>query len=255
MTAPDQGQLAAVVPDDFQKSYDVHAVIEVLADDGYFFEIKAEYAKSLVTGFCRFNGDAVGLVANNPAEPGSAVSIDCCDKYYRFLQVLDAYNIPLVTLVDTPPLLPGEEQEEKGLLRHMGKVLDLYATATIPKISVVMREAYADAGGLVMGAARGMGVDLCYAWPISRFAIESSTQDYSRDKKLGIEAGAYAGYLNRSREKVDVFEVARSWTAQMVDEIIAPIDTRQRIIEALQLTRNKQEELPQRAKYHGTGPT
>lgn len=251
----DQRRLAERVPDNYEKTYDIHPVIEVLVDDGHFFEIKAEYAKSLVTGFCRFNGEAVGLVANNPDQGGSVISIDCCDKYYRFLQVLDAYHIPLVTLVDTPPLLPGEDQEEKGLLRHMGKVLDLYATAAIPKISVVLREAYADAGGLMMGAAKGMGVDLCYAWPISRFAVEASSLDYSSNRALGIEPGAYPGYLNRSREKVDVFEVARSWTAQMVDEIIAPAETRRRIVEALKLSRDKQEELPRRAKYHGTGPT
>ena len=251
----DQRMLADIVPDDFEKTYDIHKVVEVLADDGHFFEIKDEYAKNLVTGFCRFNGETVGLVANNPAEAGSMVTIDCCDKYYRFLQVLDAYNIPIVTLVDTPPVMPGEDQEGKGLLRHMGKMLDLYATATIPKISVILREAYADAGGLVMGAAKGMGVDLCYAWPISRFAIEASQQDYSKVERLGIDPDAYPGYLNRSREKVDVFEVARSWTAQMVDEIIAPADTRRRVIEALALSRNKREELPERAKYHGTGPT
>jgi propionyl-CoA carboxylase beta chain len=252
---PNQSRLAELVPDDFEKSYDIHSVIEVLVDDSHFFEIKADYAKSLVTGFCRFEGEAVGLVANNPAETGSMMAIDCCDKYYRFLQVLDAYNIPLVTLVDTPPALPDEGQEEKGLLRHAGKILDLYATATIPKISVVLREAYADAGGLVMGAVKGMGVDLCYAWPICRFAVEASTQKYSAFSGLGIEADAYPGYLNRSREKVDVFEVARSWTAQMVDEIISPADIRRRIIEALALTQNKREELPQRAKCHGTGPT
>jgi propionyl-CoA carboxylase beta chain len=108
---------------------------------------------------------------------------------------------------------------------------------------------------MVMGAARGMGVDLCYAWPISRFAIEASNQEYSDISRLGIEPDAYPGYLNRSREKVDVYEVARSWTSQVVDEVIAPSETRNRIIEALALSRNKREELPQRAKYHGTGPT
>jgi propionyl-CoA carboxylase beta chain len=252
---PDQHRLNELVPDDYRKPYDIHPVIDILVDDGHFFEIKAEYARSLTVGFCRFNGEAVGLVANNPGEAGSMVTTDCCDKYYRFLQVLDAYHLPLVTLVDTPPVLPGEEQEQKGVLRHMGKIVDLYATATIPKISVILREAYADAGGLVMGAARGMGVDLCYAWPISRFAIEASRQEYSDISRLGIEPDAYPGYLNRSREKVDVYEVARSWTSQVVDEVIAPSETRNRIIEALALTRNKQEELPQRAKYHGTGPT
>lgn len=248
-------QLIKVVPDDYEKRYDMHAVVKLLADDGEYFEIKDEYATPLITCLCRFNGEVAGLVANNPQQAGSMVTVDCCDKYYRFLQILDAYNIPLVTLVDTPPLIAGEEQEAKGLLRHFGKIIDAYATATIPKISVVLREAYGDAGSIVMGAVKGMGVDLCYAWPIARFAVEASTRDYCKTYGKGIEADAYPGYLNRSREKIDVFETARSWTAQMVDEIINPAETRQKIIEALELTRNKQEKLPKRAKTHGTGPT
>jgi propionyl-CoA carboxylase beta chain len=248
-------ELLAVIPDIYEQTYDMHAVIRVLVDEGEFLEIRDEYAKNLITGFGRFNGQVAGLVASNPMEPGSILEINSCDKYYRFLQVLDAYNIPLVNLVDTPPTVPGEQQESLGLLRHAGKLLDAYATATIPKISVILREAYADAGSLILGGSKGLGVDLCYAWPIARLAVEASTADYREISSLGIEAEAYEGYLNRSREKVDVFEVARSWTAQVVDEIIEPGDTRKKIIEALELTRDKREELPRRAKRHGTGPT
>jgi propionyl-CoA carboxylase beta chain len=233
----------------------MHDVIRALVDDGDYLEIKDEYAKNLITCFARFNGQVVGLAACNPGEPGSILEINSCDKYYRFLQVLDAYNIPLVNLVDTPPIVPGEEQEARGLLRHVGKILDAYVTAVIPKISVVLRESYADAGSLVMGASKGFGVDLCYAWPIARLAVEASTMDVRRVIGQGIDEDAYEGYLNRSREKLDVFEVARSWTAQMVDELIEPKDTRKRIIGALELTRNKQVAFPKRAKRHGTGPT
>jgi len=251
----DVQELAEIIPDDSEKKYDMHAVIQVLADEGNYFEIKNEYATQLITCFCRFNGMAVGLVANNPAASGSMVEIDSCDKYYRFLQVLDAYNIPLVTLVDTPPRIPAEDQEARGLLRHFGKILDAYATATIPKISIVLREAYGDAGSLIIGGVKGIGVDLCYAWPIARFAVEASKIDYRKAYGQGIENDAYEGYLNRSREIIDVFEVAKSWTAHMVDEIIEPQDTRKKIIEALELTKNKMENLPKRAKMHGTGPT
>jgi len=152
--------------------------------------------------------------------------------------------------------VPGESQEKNGLLRHGGKILDVYATATIPKISIILREAYGDSGSIIMGGVRGMGVDLCYAWPISRFAIEASETDYRKIRDgLGIEEGAYEGYMNSAREKLDVFETAKSWTAQVVDEVIEPKETRKKIIEALQITRNKIEKLPQRAKGHGTGPT
>lgn len=244
-----------VVPDEYDQKYDMHDVIKLLVDDGEYYEIKSEYAKNLIACFCRFNGEVAGLVANNPNEPGSIVEINSCDKYYRFIQVLDAFNIPLVNLVDTPPYVPGEDEEAVGLLRHFGKILDAYTTATIPKISVVLREAYADAGSIVLGGANSMGVDLCYAWPIARFAVEASELDYREAYGKGIEADAYEGYLNWSREKVDVFDVARGYTTDIVDEIIEPKDTRNKIIEALEITRNKREKLPKRAKTHGTPPT
>ncbi len=226
-----------------------------LVDNGEYFEIKDEYAKNLITCFGRFDGEVVGLVANNPKYPGSILEIDSCDKYYRFLQVLDAYNIPLVNLVDTPPVVPGELEEARGLMRHMGKIVNVYATSTVPKISIVLREAYADAGSMILGGLKSMGADLTYAWPIARFAVEASKLDYREVYGKGIEEDAYESYLNRSREKVDVYDTAHSWTAQVVDEIILPADTRKKIIEALALTRNKHEKLPLRAKNHGTSPT
>ena len=249
------GNLAAIVPDEYDQTYDMHEVIEQLVDSGDYFEIKDEYAKNIITCFARFNGEVVGIAANNPQHPGSIMEINSCDKYYRFLQVLDAYNIPLVNLVDTPPVVPGEAEEAKGLIRHMGKIVDVYASTTVPKISIVLREAYADAGSMVMGGLKSMGADLTYAWPIARFAVEASELDYFKVYGNGIEKDASQSYLNRSREKVDVYDTAHSWTAQMVDEIILPADTRKKIIEALELTRNKDEKLPPRAKNHGTSPT
>lgn len=247
--------LEDLVPDDFDQTYDMHEVIKALVDKGEFFEIKDEYAKNLITCFCRFDGEVVGLVANNPKYPGSILEVNACDKYYRFLQALDAYNIPLVNLVDTPPLVPGESEEASGLLRHIGKITDVYATATVPKISVVLREAYADAGSMIMGCPKSMGADLVYAWPIARFAVEASETDYRRVYGKGIEEDAYEAYLNRSREKVDAFDTGLTWTAQVVDEIIRPKDTRRKIIEALEVTRNKREKLPRRAKMHTSAPT
>lgn len=246
--------LAEIVPDDYAKAYDMHKVIEQLVDSGDYLEIKDEYAKNLITCFCRFDGRVVGLAANNPMYPGSILEPDACDKYYRFLQALDAYNIPLVNLIDTPPVVPDESHEAKGLIRHMGKITDVYATATIPKISVVLREAYADAGSMIMGGLKSMGADLTYAWPIAQFAVEASQVDYRKVYGKGIEENAYDSYLGASREKVDVFETARTWTAQIIDEIILPKDTRRKIIEALEITQNKREQLPERAKNHTTPP-
>ena len=248
------GVLADIVPDEYDQTYDMHDVIEQLVDNGEYFEIKDEYAKNLITCFARFSGQVVGIVAGNPKYPGSILEINSCDKYYRFLQVLDAYNIPLINLVDTPAVVPGESQEAAGLIRHMGKIVDVYASTTVPKISIVLREAYADAGSMIMGGLKSMGADLTYAWPIARFGVEASGLDYCKIYGQGIEKDAYPSYLNRSREKVDVYDAAHSWTAQVVDEIILPADTRKKIIEALELTRNKREKLPPRAKGHSTPP-
>ncbi|MBW1897921.1 MAG: propionyl-CoA carboxylase, partial [Deltaproteobacteria bacterium] len=247
--------IISIVPDDYAQKYDMHDVIERLVDDGNYFEVKDEYAKNLITCFCRFDGEVVGLVANNPKEPGSILEINSCDKYYRFLQVLDAYHIPLVNLVDTPAYVPGEDQEAIGLLRHFGKIADAYATSTIPKISVILRESYADAGSIIMGGAKSMGTDFCFAWPIAQFAVEASEIDYRKAYGKGVEEDAYEGYLNWSREKVDVFDVAAGYTTEMVDEIIEPKNTRVKIINAVKMTRNKMEKLPKRAKMHGTPPT
>ncbi len=248
-------KLVDIVPDEFEKKYDMHDVIREIVDNGDFFEIKDEYAKQLIAGYCRFNGQVVGLVANNPMHPGSVYEVNACDKYYRFLQTLDAYSTPLVNLVDTPPVVPGESEEARGLLRHIGKVVDVYATSTIPKIGVVLREAYADAGSMIMSGLKGLGADLVFAWPIARFSVEASELHYQDVYDKGIESDAYEGYLDRSREKLDVFDVAHSWTAHVIDEIIEPKDTRKKIIEALDVTRNKVESLPPRAKRHGSSPT
>ncbi|ACL04350.1 Propionyl-CoA carboxylase, beta subunit [Desulfatibacillum aliphaticivorans] len=255
--APDREtpELANIVPDDFSQTYDMHDVIKAIADEGEYFEIKDEYAKNLICCFCRFDGRSVGLVANNPKYPGSALDVDACDKYYRFLQLLDAYSIPLVNLVDTPPVVPGEDEEVRGVLRHIGKVLDVYATATIPKIGVVLRQSYADAGSLFMSGLKGMGADITYAWPIAQFAVEASTMDYKEVLGDCIEEDVRETFWKYPREKVDAFDAAMSWSNQMVDEIILPKDTRKMIIEALIITEDKEETLPERSKRHGSGPS
>ncbi|VEN72959.1 Acetyl-CoA carboxylase, carboxyltransferase component [Candidatus Desulfarcum epimagneticum] len=254
-SGPDHAQkIMDIFPDDFDAPYDMKEIIKLIVDDGKFFEIKDDYAPSLVACFCRLGGRAVGIVANNPAFDGGMLEINVCDKYYRFLQVLDAYRIPLVCLVDTPPIVPGEEEEAKGLLRHTGKITDVYATASIPKITVVLRQAYADAGGLIMGVPKSMGSDLVFAWPTARFAVEGSTFDCATFYGKGVEENALEAYMRRSREKVDVYDAARSWSAQVVDEIIPPGDTRKKIIDALRLTESKKETPPDRLKGHSAAP-
>ena len=248
-------ELLDLVSSDISKSYNMYELIESIVDDGTFFELKAAYAQQIITGYCRFNGQTVGLVANNPEVPKSALECDACDKYYRFLEVLDAYNIPLVNLVDTPVCIPDEDEENRGLLRHGAKIIHLYANTSIPKISIIIRQSYADTGGIIMGGMKGMGVDICYSWPIAIIGIETSEIDLREAFDGGVEHDAYERYLNNSREKVNVFEVANTATAQVIDEVIFPYDTRKKIIEALKLCEGKEEIFPLRAKQHGAPPT
>lgn len=233
-------------------SYDMHQVIGKLVDNGEHLEIKSDYAKQIITCFARFAGQAVGIIANNPAEPGG-MDNDACDKCNKFIRILDAYNFPLVNLVDTPSTIPGEEWESGGLIRHQSRLIYAYATATIPKLSVVLRHCYADNGGLVMGFSKGMGADLCYVWPTSELALECSEMDIVASCDL--EKGAYEGYLKRAREKLDPFDLGLYAISQTMDEVIDPRDTRRKIIRALEITANKAEELPGRAKsMHGVMP-
>ena len=252
-------ELYDIVPGNLAENYDMHDVIRVLVDNGDFLELKDEYAKKLITCFARINGQSVGIVANNPCEPGSILERDACDKYYRFLSNLDAYNIPLINLVDTPDYIPGEEEEEVGLLRHGGKIIDVYATVSIPKISVILRRAYGDASAFIMGVSKGMGADICYAFPNVEMAVEVSNMNiHEVYPDGGVEDDAYECYLNRPRERVSVFEVANTWSSNVIDEVIDPSETRRKIIEALEITKRKQETLPmfpRTKKGHGAPPT
>jgi len=252
-------ELRSILPDDTNYPYDMHDVIEKIVDKGTFYEIKEDYATCLITGFCRFAGHVTGIVANNPAKPGSCLEPDATDKYYRFLSFLDCYNIPLVNLVDTPTFTSGDEWERKGILRHHGKLIYAYSVATIPKITVIIRRAYFDSGAFTMGCTHGMGTDLIFAWPTCEGAVEAAEPPIGVVFQDEIEHDAYEGYLKRASEKLDAFDLALQFSAQTVDEVIDPADTRLRITEALKITESKVkidvEKLPRKRKPHGTAPT
>ena len=251
-------RLIDIVPEELDKPYDTHEVIEEIVDKGTFYELKPGFGKQIVTGFCRFAGHAAGIVANNPVEPGSSVEPDASDKYYRFLEFLDSYNIPLVTLVDTPPLVSGDELEREGILRHHGKLIYMYSIATIPKITIVLRRAYFDSGAYAMGCTHGMGADLVYAWPIAEFAIEAAKPDLMQVFQNEIPQSA-SGYLARARDKLDAFTVANQYAVEVLDNVIEPADTRIKIIEALKVTEKKvkfgSEKIPRKRSFHGSPPT
>ena len=243
-------ELLDVLPEDSRFTYDVHEVIEKIVDDGQFFEIKKDYAPNLVLGFCRFGGRPVGLVANNPEELAGALEPDSSDKYYRFLMFLDAFNIPMLNMIDTTAFIPGDEWERRAVLRHGAKLLHAYSIATIPKITLIMRRAYGGAN-LVMGS-KGMGCDLAFGWPTGEMAPAGPEavlgavfhRELAEAKEKGKFDEVYNFYLDRIRKDFSVMSRAQRWSdGYSVHEVIDPRDTRSRIVRAVEMLWNKQQEI------------
>src|SRR5215211_2514524 len=161
--------LQAIIPDSPKKPYDMHAIIDVVVDDGVFFEVQALWARNIVVGFARLDGFPIGVVANQPAHLAGVLDIDSSVKAARFVRFCDAFNIPLVTLVDVPGFLPGTQQEYGGIIRHGAKLLYAYCEATVPKLTVITRKAYG--GAYVVMNSKHLRADVCYAWPTAEIAV------------------------------------------------------------------------------------
>jgi len=245
-----------VMPDDPRYTYDIHEIIEKIADDGELFELKPDYATHLVTGFARFDGRVVGIAANNPDEMSGVFEIDSADKYDRFINFLDAFNIPLLTLVDSTAYVPGDKWERRGIIRHGAKNLLSYAHLTTQKITVVLRRAYGGTN-IVMGCAQ-MNPDIVLGWPTGEFAPtgpESIVQaifhkELQKAREKGQYQQLYDSMVSVIREQMNVLNLSKSWTSYyMLHEAIDPRETRPRIIKALQATEDKYEEIPEKRRY------
>ncbi|MDY6935508.1 MAG: carboxyl transferase domain-containing protein [Spirochaetota bacterium] len=240
--------LLDVMPDDPKFTYDIHDIIELVVDDGEFIEIKEDFVNHLILGFCRFNGQPCGLVANNPDELSGIIEPDSSDKYDRFMNFLDAFNIPLVTLVDTTAFPPGDKWERLGVIRHGAKLLHSYAHLTCPKVTVVLRRSYGG-GNIVMGCIR-MTPDYVYGWPTMEFAPTGPEtvvhavfhKELARAKEEGNYDEVFNSYLSILKEQFSVLNLSRVWTTPYtVHEVIDPRETRPKIIKALQSLNNKSE--------------
>ncbi|MFZ5631432.1 MAG: acyl-CoA carboxylase subunit beta [Bacillota bacterium] len=247
--------LPYILPDNPKFTYDIHEVIEKIVDDGVFLELKEEYAPHLVTGFARFGGRVAGIVANNPEELSGIFEPDSSDKYDRFMNILDAFNIPLVTLVDTTAFVPGDKWEKLGVIRHGAKLLHNYANLTCPKVTVVLRRSYGG-GNIVMGCSR-MFPDFVYGWPTMEFAPTGPetvvhavfNKELAEAREKGNYREVFDFYLSILKEMFSVFQMGKHWTTYYtVHEIIDPGDTRSKIASALKATENKHEELPERKR-------
>lgn len=247
--------LLDIMPDDPRLTYDIHEIIARVVDNGEFFELKQDFANHLVTGFCRFGNQVCGLVANNPDELSGILEPDSSDKYDRFMNFLDAFNIPQINLVDTTAFPPGDKWERLGVIRHGAKLLHSYANITCPKITVVLRRSYGGAN-IVMGCS-AMFPDFIYGWPTTEFAPTGPEtvvhavfhKELAKAKEEGRYEQVYNFLLNILKEQFSVLTLGKFWTTYYtVHEVIDPRDTRPRIIKALRALVNKREELPDRKR-------
>lgn len=242
-----------LVPDSPKAAMDVKNVIDRLVDDGAFLEVHEEFAKNIVVGLGRIKGMVVGIIANQSTEKAGCLDIDASDKAARFIRFCNAFNIPLVTLVDVPGFLPGIEQERGGIIRHGAKLLFAYASSSVPKITVILRKAY---GGAYIGmCSHDLGADQVFSWPIAEIAVmgaEGAINILYRKELAGAE--------NRDEKAAELAKEYRdnfsspyiAASRGYITDIIDPAQTRSVVALALKKTMDKRELRP--AKKHGNIP-
>jgi propionyl-CoA carboxylase beta subunit len=245
--------LDALIPDSAQRSYDMHRVIDGVIDAGSFLEVHAHWARNIICGFARIEGRSVGVVAQQPEVLAGVLDIDSSDKGARFVRTCDAFNVPIVTLVDVPGFLPGVDQEHRGIIRHGAKLLYAYCEATVPKLTVITRKAYGGAYD-VMSSKHVRG-DLNFAWPTAEIAVmgvEGAVNIIFRDQ-ISESADQDAERARLVSEYVERF--AHPYIAAergYVDEVILPSETRRRLAAGLRMLEGKRQSLP--PKKHGNIP-
>lgn len=249
-------ELLNVMPNDPKFTYDMHEVIDLITDNGEFFELKEDFAPNLIIGFARFDGLVAGIAASNPDELSGIMEPDSSDKYDKFMMFLDAFNIPLVTISDTTAYPPGDKWERKGVIRHGAKNLHGYSHLTNPKITLVLRRSYGGSN-ITMGCSK-MGPDFIFGWPTVEFAPtgpESIVQaifhkELAKAREEGNYEQVYNSFLIPLKEQFSVMNMGRSFTTYYtVHEVIDPRETRIHIIKALHAAEEKIEELPDKKRY------
>lgn len=244
----EEPKMDKIVPPDPNKPYDMKEIICPVVDNKNFFEVQPHYAQNIIVGFARMDGRTVGVVANQPAVLAGVLDINSSIKAARFVRFCDAFNIPLVTFVDVPGFLPGTSQEFGGIIKHGAKLLYAFSEATVPKITIITRKAYGGAYDVM--SSKHIGADMNLAYPTAEIAV------------MGPEGAVNILYRNKlnDKEKVKAVEDYKKTFASpfkaaelgYVDEIIYPRQTRKKLIQALEMTRNKSEQNP--PKKHGNIP-
>ena len=246
-------QLANIIPDNSSKPYDMHAVIKGIIDTDSFFEIHKNYAENIIVGFSRIGGKSIGIIANQPAFLAGVLDVNSSRKAARFTRFCDAFNIPLLVLVDVPGFLPGTDQEWNGIIVHGAKLLYALSEATVPKITVITRKAYGGAYDVMN--SKHIGADVNYAWPSAEIAVMGAkgASEIIFRKEINESDNPAAVLAEKEAEYATLF--TNPYTAAergFIDEVIVPENTRRKLIKAFAMLKNKEEVLPKRK--HGNIP-
>ena len=246
-------ELIDLMPASSNQAYDMRKLVQIVVDDGDFFEYSANWAPNIVCGFARLDGQPVGIVGNNPMAMAGVLDIQSSSKAAKFVRTCDAFNIPLITFCDVPGFLPGVDQEHGGIIRHGAKLLYAYCEATVPRIQVITRKAYG--GAYVVMDSKSIGSDVCYAWPSAELAVMGASGAVEIVNRR--EIAEAADPVTRRAELVDEYteNFCNPWEAAdrgYVDDVIDPAETRIKLIAALDMLRTKKESLP--ARKHGNMP-
>lgn len=242
-----------IVPDDPKIPYDIRNVIKSIVDDSNFFEVQQNWAANLVIGFGRIEGKTVGFVCNQPLVLAGVLDVDSSDKAARFIRYCDAFNIPIVTLVDLPGYLPGVDQEHAGVIRHGAKVLYAYSEATVPKITLILRKAYG--GGYIAMSSRHIRADFVFAWPGAEIAVMGPEGAANIIFRREIKEAADPDKMRKQKVREYKAKFSNPYVAASkgyIDAVIEPKETRNLIIHALKVSQHKSMAGPK--KKHGIPP-
>ena len=245
--------LDTIIPENASQPYDIREAVSEIVDSGSFFEVQKDYAENIVVGFARLAGRSVGVVANQPAFLAGVLDIHASIKAARFVRTCDAFNVPLLVLEDVPGFLPGTDQEWNGIITHGAKLLYAFSEATVPRVTVITRKAYGGAYDVMN--SRNIGADMVYSWPTAEIAVmgaKGAAEIIFRKEISGAEDSA-SKLVEKEAEYAELFAHPYNAAARgYVDEVINPRDTREKLIAAFDMLKNKVRNNPR--KKHGNLP-
>jgi acetyl-CoA/propionyl-CoA carboxylase len=243
-------KLINILPENPYQQYDMKEIIKSIVDNGDFFEVHELFAENILVGFARMGGRSIGIIANQPMYLAGALDINSSNKAARFIRFCDAFNIPIVTLVDTPGYLPGTDQEHNGIIRHGSKLLFAYCEATVPKVTCIIGKAYG--GAYIAMGSKNLRADINYAWPNAEIAVLGPEAAVTIIHRRELKNTSNAAETKKKLAKEFRDKFANPYIAAekgIIDVVIDPMETRPMIIQALNALANKKELRPW--KKHG----